>query len=209
MHHASITVAPDRSAQVTIAGQSTGHPDLGSAMTQLTLWARETPEDVAVALSDDTSLRSLTIAAKRPGQSGSPGAPGPSPAATTAPPPAPPQSHAHILPETEADVPTQPLAAPGAQQSASPTPADPSPAAAPPAAAPSEAGASTDTQGPAYPIGTPFSGPAAPPPPSSSRRIDRVPAGTSARSSPDTDRTGAHDKIGRASCRNEGRARWT
>ena len=205
MHHASITVAQDRSAQVTIAGQSTEHPDLGSAMTQLTLWARETSDDVAVAISDGTTLRSLTIAATGQVQAGSPDTS--SPAAPRdhppAPPPrpqteptAPPQSHPHILQEPEPDVPTQPLAAPQSQSDAPPMAAE-----APPPTSQVEPDELADAEGPAYPIGTPFSGPAAPSPQAPARRIDRVPAGGHTRTSSsagDPDRTPARSTNGTA-----------
>ena len=205
MHHASITVAPDRSAQVTIAGQSTEHPDLGSAMTQLTHWAREASTDVAVAISDGTTLSSLTIAATGQVQAGSPASPSPTvppedpspvPSRRQTEPTAPPRSHPHILEEPETDVPTQPLAAPQ-------PPSDPSPAVADTASTTSQAEAyePTDAEGPAYPIGTPFSGPAAPQPKTAPRRIDRAPASDPASdpSAADADRTPARSTNGTAS----------
>lgn len=202
MHHASITVAPDRSAQVTIAGQSTEHPDLGSAMTQLTLWAREASDGVAVAISDGTTLSSLTIAATGQVQAGPPGSPSPTasqdhppaaPPRQQSEPTAPPQSHPHILEEPETDVPTQPLAAPRSQPDDSPRAAD-----TPPHTSQTEPGGPTDGEGPAYPIGTPFSGPAAPQPKTPPRRIDRVPAGARAHSSSgaDVERTPARSTNG-------------
>ena len=211
MHHASITVAPDRSAQVTIAGQSTEHPDLGSAMTQLTLWARETSADVAVAISDGTTLRSLTIASTGQVLAGPPGSSSPTaspddrsaqsaesaqPAKPQTEPAAQPRSHPHILEEPEADVPTQPLAAPQ-----SPPDTAPADAGAPAPDSQADPAHPPDDEGPAYPIGTPFSGPAAPPPTSTPRRIDRVPSGDSARapSPAEADRTPARSTNGTAS----------
>jgi hypothetical protein len=61
MQHASITVAPDRSAQVTASGTTSDHPDLGSALAQLTQTARDSHSPIKVAIADDTSLRALTI----------------------------------------------------------------------------------------------------------------------------------------------------
>jgi hypothetical protein len=57
MQHASITVAPDRSAQVTASGTTSDHPDLGSALAQLTQTARDSHSPIKVAIADDTSLR--------------------------------------------------------------------------------------------------------------------------------------------------------
>lgn len=205
MHHASITVAPNRSAQVTIAGQSTEYPDLGSAMTQLTLLARETSTDVAVAISDGAALRSLTISATGQVQAGSPGDPSPTappedpspaPSRPQTDPAGPPLSHPHIVEEPETDVPTQPLAAPQSPSDASPGIADTSSITSQ-----AESSEPTDAEGPAYPIGTPFSGPAAPQPTTTPRRIDRVPAEDPARpsSAADADRTPTRSTNGTAS----------
>ncbi len=209
MHHASITVAPDRSAQVTVAGQSTEHPDLGSAMTQLTLWAREISDAVAVAISDGTTLSSLTIAASGQVQAGAPNAsstaaPPPQPSAPTPAPQqqsaAPQQDRTQDPPKSTAapddDLPTQPLAPPQPRTDAAQSPQG-APGTPPPASLPAST-ESTDGEGPAYPIGTPFSGPAAPQPQAPVRRIDRVqtagPAHTGSGAEADqTPARGAHE----------------
>lgn len=149
MHHASITVAPDRSAQVTVAGQSTDHPDLGSAIAQLTRLARSSSSEVAVAIADDSTLRSLTVTAD--GAVTSTGslltvAEEPQPALSASPDAEP--TPASDLPR-ETDIPTQPLAAPRSQSSGT-------------SRTPVNGGDHTDDSGPSYPIGTPYSGPVPP-----------------------------------------------
>lgn len=168
MHHASITVAPDRSAQVTVAGQSTDHPDLGSAIAQLTRLARTSSTEVSVAIADGSALRALTVTSDGAVTSTGPqpvvsDAQEPTtPAAPEKPPEADPGTAPEAEPETQpdTDTPTQPLAAPDAQASD--------------AAGVDENGTDpTDDSGPSYPIGTPYSGPVPPHAPSPSWQVDR------------------------------------
>lgn len=184
MHHASITVAPDRSAQVTVAGQNTDHPDLGSAIAQLTRLARTSSTEVSVAIADGSALRALTVTSDGAVTSTGPqpvvsdGSGQPAPSAPEKPPEAVPAAAHAAHPEThsgshptthpgthsDTDIPTQPLAAPRAQ-----APADGD-----------ENGSDfTDGSGPSYPIGTPYSGPVPPHAPSQSWHHDRPePTGT-------------------------------
>lgn len=158
MHHASITVAPDRSAQVTVAGQSTDHPDLGSAIAQLTQLARSSSTEVAVAIADESSLRALTVTAD-----GSITSTGPHATVPEDPEPSAPDASRSGSADTlqETDVPTQPLTAPWSPSSGT-----------------SQLGTNgvdlADDSGPSYPIGTPYSGPVPPHSPAQSWHTDRA-----------------------------------
>ena len=146
MQHASITVAPDRSAQVTASGTTSDHPDLGSALAQLTQTARDSHSPIKVAIADDTSLRALTISdagAIEPAESPL-SDPLPSPDLQTVPVSAP------------QDQQTTPAVTEGPEDGGPPPPAR---VAASPYPLPSP---SREAGSDSYPVGTPFSGPAAP-----------------------------------------------
>ena len=140
MQHASITVAPDRSAQVTASGLTSDHPDLGAALAQLTRTARDSGTPIKVAIADDTSLRALTISATgaiQPAESPLSDSPVSGPALT------------------------EPTAAPGRdlQTAAVGVAPDQSATVGGTTSAPFDLSPALDAASASYPVGTPFSGP--------------------------------------------------
>lgn len=145
MQHASITVAPDRSAQVTASGLTSDHPDLGSALAQLTRTARDSGTPIKVAIADDTSLRALTISATgaiQPAESPLADSPasGPSLSGTSL---------------------TEPAAASGRDLRTASVGSglDQSATAGGTSSAPYDLSPALDAASASYPVGTPFSGP--------------------------------------------------
>lgn len=145
MPNAQVHVSADRSAEVTVDGATSHHPDLGAAMTRLTGLAREGGEPVTLEIHDGGTVRTLHIdPTGRVAMQAAPLAPPP--------PAAPPQQ------------PAAPAAPPQMPPSPAPPPRSAAPAepAAPEAHVPSEATAPRGSTPDGYPIGTPYSGPAAP-----------------------------------------------
>lgn len=189
MQHASVTVAPDRSAQVTADCRTTDHPDLGAALAHLTQTAEDAHTPISVAISDGTTLRGLTITA----DGGISAAEAPLADA----PAAPLRGSAPTLPLGAA-----PTAASGASDPDSTSVSDalrgPVPVATETAAGLLGTSGAVD---PSYPTGTPFSGPAEPAPEAQIARVSdpRTPAPRSAGT--DRDRRASDRAAARAAAR--------
>ncbi|MGW9827111.1 hypothetical protein ACUXNS_002123 [Brevibacterium pityocampae] len=160
---AQVHVSADRSAEATVDGATSHHPDLGAAMTRLTALAREGGQPVTLEIHDAGTVRTLHI-----DPSGR--------VSMQAAPLAPSQQSAPSQPA----VPSQQSEIPTAAPEEPPAPEEPASSDATPPRASTPDG---------YPIGTPYSGPAAPGANARTRRraqrqADRRTAAQSARSAP-------------------------
>ncbi|WAL41439.1 hypothetical protein BRM1_06250 [Brevibacterium sp. BRM-1] len=154
MSTASVRVAADRSAQLTVGDAVSEHPDLGAAMAQLVQAAKAAGEDITAQIHDGQAVRTITIESGGRISAAPPTEPAPGAAADPATGPGAQAGSAARLGAAGPSAPRAPSAAgvpsaPGAPSAASEAPAQ---SRAEPAAG----------QESAYPVGTPFSGPAEP-----------------------------------------------